>query len=202
MNKMLKIGITGGIGSGKSTLCRMFGELGAPVYDSDSMAKKLMSNDEELKQSIIEVFGAESYVDGALNRSYLASCVFNDKESLSKLNSLVHPRVRDDFKKWCEEQNAPYVILECALLFNAKFNECVDKTLCVLSPMPMRIERVISRDGLTKEEIESRMNNQISDEELHALSDMCVVNFDIEDLEDAAKVFDKKFRYEAERNQY
>lgn len=197
---MLKIGITGGIGSGKSTLSRMFNELGIPVYDSDARAKTLMTSSQKLRESIINAFGEESYTDGALNRQYLAKEVFGNSSSLQKLNSIVHPCVKDDFAAWCQVQNSPYVILECAILFEAKFDQCVDKTLCVLSPKQMRVERVISRDDLTKEEVESRMSNQLPDEQIHALSDYSVVNFDIEDLEDAAKVFDKKFRYDSSQN--
>ncbi len=197
---MFKIGITGGIGSGKTTLCRMFSELGIPIYNSDARAKTLMNSDKVLQESIIEVFGAESYIDGQLNRAYLASKVFTDKENLAKLNSLVHPRVNNDFTAWCDMQNAPYVIFESAILFESNFDKCVDRSLCVLSPKPMRIERVISRDALSQEEIERRMSNQLPDDELNRLSTYCVVNFDIEDLEDAAKVFDKKFRYEAQQN--
>ncbi len=197
---MLKVGVTGGIGSGKSTLCQMFGELGIPVYNSDSKAKSLMTSSQELRESIIGAFGAESYINGELNRAYLAQCVFTSPDNLATLNSLVHPCVKNDFEEWCKLQNAPYVILECAILFEAKFNLCVDRTLCVLSPKQLRVERVISRDGLTQKQIEERMANQMSDEQLHELSDMSVVNFEIEDLEDAAKVFDKKLRYEAEQN--
>ncbi len=197
---MLKVGVTGGIGSGKSTLCGMFVELGIPVYNSDNKAKKLMITNPALRESIIEAFGQESYIDGELNRAYLAKSVFTCKENLAKLNSLVHPCVKADFGEWCERQNAPYVILECAILFEAKFNDCVDHAICVLSPKSMRVERVTLRDDLTAEQVEDRMANQLSDEELHALSDMSVVNLEIEDLEDAAKVFDKKLRYEAGQN--
>ncbi len=197
---MLKVGVTGGIGSGKSTLCGMFVELGIPVYNSDNKAKSLMRTNLALRESIVEAFGEESYIDGELNRAYLAKSVFTCKENLAKLNSLVHPCVKADFEAWCEKQNAPYVILECAILFEAKFNDCVDRTICILSPKSMRVERVTSRDGLTAQQVEDRMANQLSDEELHALSDMSVVNFEIEDLEDAAKVFDKKLRYEAGQN--
>ncbi|MFI3280443.1 MAG: dephospho-CoA kinase [Rikenellaceae bacterium] len=194
---MYKVGITGGIGSGKTTLCRMFGELGIPIYNSDAKAKALMADDKELQRQIIAEFGDESYVAGELNRAYLASKVFGDPDSLTKLNAIVHPRVKKDFLDWCNMQDAPYVILECAILFEAKFDDCVDKTVCVLAPKNMRIERVISRDTLTQEQVEDRMANQMTDEELHAKSNLSVVNFDLEDLEDAAKLFDKKIRYEA-----
>ncbi|MFR9534027.1 MAG: dephospho-CoA kinase [Rikenellaceae bacterium] len=197
---MLKVGVTGGIGSGKSTFCNLFKELGIPVYNSDNKAKTLMTTNLELRESIIDLFGPDSYVDGELNRAFIAKKAFACKESLIKLNSLVHPCVKMDFEQWSQKQNAPYVILECAILFEAKFNDCVDRAICILSPKQLRVERVTSRDGLTVEQVEERMSNQFSDEQLHALSDMSVVNFEIEDLEDAAKVFDKKLRYEAGQN--
>ncbi len=197
---MLKVGVTGGIGSGKSTFCSLFKELGIPVYNSDNKAKTLMMTNPELRASIIDLFGPDSYVDGELNRAFIAKKVFACKESLERLNSMVHPCVKKDFEQWCQKQDAPYVILECAILFEAKFNDCVDRTICILSPKQLRVERVTSRDGLTVEQVEDRMSNQFSDEQSHALSDMSVVNFEIEDLEDAAKVFDKKLRYEAGQN--
>ncbi|MFI3323335.1 MAG: dephospho-CoA kinase [Rikenellaceae bacterium] len=197
---MYRVGITGGIGSGKSTLCQLFSELGIPIYNSDAKAKALMSRNSELQNAIVEAFGEESYIDGQLNRHYLSSVVFTDREKLLHLNSLVHPRVKVDFDRWSEEQDAPYVILECAILFDAGFNEHVNSSVCVLSPKDMRIERVISRDGLTTQQVEERIANQLPDDKLHSLCDLSVVNFDVEDLEDAAKVFDKKFRYEAQRN--
>ncbi len=197
---MYRVGITGGIGSGKSTLCQLFSELGIPIYNSDAKAKALMSRDKELQEAIIEAFGEESYTDGQLNRHYLSSVVFTDREKLLCLNSLVHPRVKADFDRWSEEQDAPYVILECAILFDAGFDEYVNSSVCVLSPKNMRVERVMSRDGLTAQQVEERIANQLPDDKLHSLCDLSVVNFDIEDLEDAAKVFDKKFRYESQRD--
>ncbi len=197
---MYKIGITGGIGSGKSTLSQLFKDLGIAVYNSDIKAKELMNSDELLRDEIIRAFGAESYIAGALNRSYLAERVFGKSDNLAKLNSIVHPRVKADFLRWSLEQSSPYVILECAILFEAGFNDYVDRSVCVLSPKPLRIERVISRDSLTVEQIESRIAHQYSDDKIDELSDFCVVNIELEDLEDAANQFDKRFRYEAERN--
>ncbi|MFI3332370.1 MAG: dephospho-CoA kinase [Rikenellaceae bacterium] len=195
---MLKVGITGGIGSGKSTLCSLFKDLGIAIYNSDSQAKRLMSEDAELRREIIDNFGPDSYIEGQLNRHYLAAKVFSNSDSLSKLNSLVHPRVKDDFEKWCHLQDSPYVILECAILFEGDFDKYVDRTLCVLSPKQLRVERIISRDNLTSEEINNRIAAQLADEKINALSDFCVVNIDIEDLENAATIFDKRFRHEAE----
>ncbi|MFI3285276.1 MAG: dephospho-CoA kinase [Rikenellaceae bacterium] len=196
---MYKIGVTGGIGSGKSTLCHLFKDLGIAVYNSDSKAKELMNGDLEIRTQIVEAFGSESYVSGSLNREFLAEKVFGNNDNIDLINSIVHPRVMADFENWALKQNSAYVILECAILFESAFDKCVDKTLCVLSPKPLRIERIISRDNLTIDQIEKRMEAQFSDDKIDKLSDFCVVNIDLEDLEEAAKVFDKRFRYESER---
>ena len=126
---MYKIGITGGIGSGKSTVCRMLCEYGIAVYDSDSRAKQLMNESTELRQQLIEAFGEECYTDGELNRGYLASKVFGNAEALARLNAIVHPAVRADFRTWAEQQSGAYVILESAILFEAGFESEVDTTL-------------------------------------------------------------------------
>ncbi len=191
---MFKVGITGGIGSGKSTLCGLFKDLGIPIYNSDIQAKTIMNSDEMLQRQIIDTFGEESSINNQLNRPYLAAKVFSDSQSLAQLNALVHPRVINDFEEWCLHQNAPYVILECAILFEANFDSHVDRTLCVLSPKSLRVERVISRDNLTMEEVNQRINNQLPDEMIDELSDFCVVNIDMDDLVNAANVFDKRFR--------
>lgn len=193
------MGVTGGIGSGKSTLCSIFSSQGIPVYDSDSQAKRLMSSDKVLRSEIIEAFGESSYSGEELNREYLASKVFSNTEALEQLNSIVHPRVKADFKRWCDSVDAEYVILECAILFEAKFDDCVDITVGVLAPESLRIERIISRDDSTKEQIQRRIENQMSDDQIHQLATYTVVNIDIDDLDDAAKMLDKKFLYEARK---
>lgn len=180
---MYKVGITGGIGSGKSTVCRLLAEYGVAVYDSDSKAKELMANSEPLRQALQETFGRECYNEHGLNRAYLASKVFNDKKALAKLNSIVHPAVRADFRAWAESQSSAYVVLESAILFEAGFENEVDTTLAVLAPLEERIRRTISRDGADRAAIEARIANQMSDEELHARADRTIVNLIMEYLE-------------------
>lgn len=180
---MIKIAICGGIGSGKSTVCRMFVERGAAVYDSDSRAKALMNSSEDLREALVAEFGEACYEGGALNRPYLASKVFGSDEQLAKLNSIVHPVVKADFLAWAEEQEGDYCILESAILFESGFDALVDKTVAVLAPLPFRIERAMQRDGVTREQIEARVNAQMSDDELVKRADFAIVNIDLEDVE-------------------
>ena len=180
---MIKIAICGGIGSGKSTVCRMFVERGAAIYDSDSRAKALMNSSEDLRAALVAEFGEECYEGGALNRSYLASKVFGSDEQLAKLNSIVHPVVKADFLAWAEEQEGDYCILESAILFESGFDALVDKTVAVLAPLPFRIERAMQRDGVTREQIEARVNAQMSDDELVRRADFAIVNIHLEDVE-------------------
>lgn len=194
---MYKIGITGGIGSGKSTVCRMFCEHGIAVYDSDSRAKKLMQESGAIRQQLIEVFGEECYNAEGLNRPYLARCVFGDKDALQRLNSIVHPAVRADFRRWADEQQSAYVILESAILFEAGFETEVDSTLAVLAPKSMRLERTMQRDGVTREEVEQRMEHQMSDEELHSKARRTLVNLRKDYLESDVEQLHKMFLYEA-----
>lgn len=194
---MYKIGITGGIGSGKSTVCRMFCEHGIAVYDSDSRAKKLMQESGAIRQQLIEVFGEECYNAEGLNRPYLARCVFGDKDALQRLNSIVHPAVRTDFRRWAEEQQSAYVIMESAILFEAGFETEVDTTLAVLAPKSMRVERTMQRDGVTREEVEQRMEHQMSDEELHSKARRTLVNLRKDYLESDVEQLHKMFLYEA-----
>ena len=180
---MIKVAICGGIGSGKSTICRMFAERGVPHYDSDSRAKVLMNESAELREALIAEFGAECYADGVLNRPYLASQVFGSAEQLARLNAIVHPAVKSDFLSWAEEQEGEYCILESAILFESGFDALVDKTVAVLAPMPLRVERAMQRDGASREQIEARVKAQMSDDELMARCDFSIVNFNLEDVE-------------------
>ena len=191
---MRKIGITGGIGSGKSRLCRLFAERGVAVYDTDAAAKRLMTEDAALVESIKARFGVESYADGALNRSYLAARVFSDTAERQALNGLVHPAVKADFVAWAEQQAGDYVILESALLFEAGLDAMVDAVVAVLAPEALRIERVQQRDGVSEEQVRSRMAAQLSDEELHRKATVTVVNIFEEDLEAAVQELDRRFR--------
>ena len=180
---MKKIAICGGIGSGKSTVCRMFAERGAAIYDSDSRAKALMHESAELRAALIAEFGEACYADGALNRPYLASRVFGSEEQLARLNSIVHPAVKADFLRWAEEQEGDFCILESAILFESGFDAVVDKTVAVLAPLPLRIERAMERDGATREQIEARVKAQMGDDELVARADFAIVNIHLEDVE-------------------
>lgn len=191
---MRKIGITGGIGSGKSRLCRLFAERGVAVYDTDAAAKRLMTEDAALVEAIKARFGVESYADGALNRSYLATRVFSDEAERQALNGLVHPAVKADFVAWAEQQAGDYVILESALLFEAGLDAMVDAVVAVMAPEALRIERVQQRDGVTEEQVRSRMAAQLSDEELHRRATVTVVNIFEEDLEAAVQELDRRFR--------
>lgn len=196
---MIKVGITGGIGSGKSTLCRLFAARGVAVYTSDDEAKRLMNEDPTLRQALIRHFGAECYTPEGLNRSYLAAAVFQNPEQLQLLNSLVHPAVRADFAAWCQRQQGPYVILESAILFESHFDREVDHTVAVLAPEALRLERTCSRDGVNREAVLHRMRAQMSDDELVTRADCSVVNIHPEDLEAAVAQLDKQFRHEAAR---
>ena len=180
---MIKVAICGGIGSGKSTICQMFVERGAAVYDSDSRAKALMNDSAELREALIAEFGEECYADGVLNRQYLANKVFGSAEQLARLNAIVHPAVKADFLQWAEDQEGDYCILESAILFESGFDAVVDKTVAVLAPLPLRIERAMQRDGATREQIEARVKAQMSDDELVARSDFAIVNIHLEDVE-------------------
>ena len=193
----MKVGITGGIGSGKSTVCRLFAQRGIAVYDSDREAKRLMTEDGALRAGITARFGAESYVDGALNRRYLASRVFSDAQALADLNALVHPAVRSDFASWAERQAGPYVILESAILFEAGLEGAVDRTVAVLAPLELRLSRTCCRDGCDEEAVRRRMAAQLDDDTLRDRADYAVVNIFESDLEPAVAELDRRFTLES-----
>ena len=181
---MYKVGITGGIGSGKSTVCRMLAERGVALYDADSRAKELMSTSEALRSKLIENFGAETFNADGLNRQYLAAKVFNDAEQLHLLNSLVHPAVIADFEAWAESQEGQYVVFESAILFEAGLEDRVDVVVAVMAPETVRVERVMARDGHTREQVVARIKNQMSDDERSDRAKYSIVNIDIEELEE------------------
>ena len=160
---MLKIGITGGIGSGKTTVAKVFEVLGIPVYYADEAAKEIMHKNEPLKQQLIFYFGKDTYVDGKLNRKHLSSIVFADKEKLELLNSLVHPVTIADAEHWFKKQQSPYVLKEAALLFESGAAEGLDYVIGVTAPTAVRIKRVMDRDGVTADEVKKRMLNQIDE---------------------------------------
>ena len=191
---MFKVGITGGIGSGKSTVCRLFAERGVAVYDTDAAAKRLMAEDEALKRGIVARFGAESYCDGVLNRPYLAERVFGDDKEREALNGLVHPAVIADFERWAEEQQGEYVVLESAILFEAGLDKHLDRVVAVLAPEALRVERAMKRDGATRAQILSRMAAQLDDDTLSRRADVSVVNIFEEELEQIVQELDFRFK--------
>ena len=194
---MMTVGITGGIGSGKSTVCRLFAQRGIAVYDSDSEAKRLMSDNADLRSAVIARFGAETYPDGVLDRARLAACVFSDARALADLNALVHPVVIRDFEAWAGLQEGPYVILESAILFEAGLQGAVDRSIAVLAPVVLRIQRACRRDGCDEARIRERVAAQMTDDDLCRLADYTMVNILETDLEPSVAYFDGLFRRQA-----
>ncbi len=178
---MLKIGLTGGIGSGKTTVAQIFEVLGIPVYYADDRAKQLMKDDGEFKEQIIKHFGEAVYVGGALNRKMLADIVFADPPKLQFLNSLVHPAILKDAQTWMQGQTTPYCIKEAALIFESGAHQHLDHVIGVTAPAPLRILRTMHRDGVTREEVIARMDKQLDETIKMKLCDF-VINNDEQEL--------------------
>lgn len=199
---MIRIGLTGGIGSGKSTVCRIFDELGAQCYDCDSRAKWLMQNNEALREELVALFGAEVYgADGLLDRARLATEVFGNSERLAALNGAVHPAVGRDWERWCAERKAEgvaYAIMESAILFDCGFDSKVDRTVTVSAPEELRIERAVARDNAPAEVIRRRIEAQMSDVEREARADYTIVNTDLEEVRKQVAELHKLFSNEIE----
>ncbi|MBQ0734070.1 dephospho-CoA kinase [Aquimarina celericrescens] len=180
---MKVVGLTGGIGSGKSTIANMFSHLGVAVYIADEEAKKLMNTDPLVREQIIELLGDNSYVNGELNRMYVAEIVFSDKKKLEGLNAIVHPAVAKHFDLWKNKQVGDYVIKEAAILFeNGGYKQC-DHTILVLAPLETRIQRVLKRDEITRKQVLSRANNQWDDSKKIPLADFIIHNIDLKEAE-------------------
>ena len=194
---MYKVGITGGIGSGKSTVCDMLGECGVAIYNSDVRAKELMACSAPLRVALIERFGEEVYTAEGINRSYLAERVFGNAEELAALNAIVHPAVMADFDEWAESQEGEYVVLESAILFEAGLQDRVDVVVSVLAPEALRVERAMARDGASRESIEARMRSQMSDDERIDRSKYAVVNIDIEELREDVEQLHRRLSYDS-----
>jgi len=178
---MIKVGITGGIGSGKSTVCKVFRALGIPVFEADSIAKHLMNADPKIRMQLINVFGPSVYLsDHTIDRKFLAGIVFNDPFLLAQLNAIVHPAVQKAFDEWCSIQKTPYVLHEAAILFESGFYKMMDKTIAVVANEEERIERVMKRDKITKELVKQRIQNQLNDAERIKLADFVISNNDDE----------------------
>ena len=173
---MLKVGLTGGIGSGKSTVAGIFEVLGVPVYYADREAKRLMNEDSGLKEAIRKAFGDNSYSNDKLDRKYLADTVFNNPKKLEQLNAIVHPATFHDVARWINKQTSPYVIKEAALIFESGSNKFLDYTIGVQAPEPLRISRTITRDAISYEEVLIRMQKQMPEDEKMRLCDFVIVN--------------------------
>ncbi len=177
---MLKIGLTGGIGSGKTTVAKVFETLGIPVYYADDATKRLMNSNNALKALIIQHFGEASYTNGALNRKHIADIVFNNKEKLALLNSITHPATIEDANEWIQQQTSPYIIKEAALLFETEAAKHLDYFIGVSAPLEIRIKRVMNRDNLSEAEVMNRINRQMDEEEKMKRCDFIITNNDEE----------------------
>ena len=173
---MLRIGITGGIGSGKTTVAKIFETLGIPVYNADDASKRLMNENAAIKEILIQHFGIETYKNDQLNRPYLSTVVFNNPEKLLQLNAIIHPATIKDAADWMQQQTSKYVIKEAALIFESGSHEYLDKVITVFAPKSLRIHRAMQRDNVSKEEIEKRMNQQIDENIKMRLSDYVIIN--------------------------
>ena len=173
---MKKIGITGGIGSGKTYVASVFQSLGIPIFNADIQAKKIMTSSGKLIKLVKEEFGNDIYKDSDLNKEKLASIVFSNSDKLQKLNSLVHPIVKEEFNNWYKKQTSPYVIKEAAILFESNSHIGLDAVICVSAPLDLRMKRLLNRDDYSEKEIKKRIENQISQEEKEKLSDYIIVN--------------------------
>jgi dephospho-CoA kinase len=180
---MMVVGLTGGIGSGKTTVAKAFMALGIPVYIADEEAKKLMRTSKVIKRKLIALFGNEAYIDNDLNRPFIANIIFNDTSYLKKMNAIVHPRVARHFNKWLSKQEAPYVIKEVAILFENNGHKLCDFIITVTAPKTLRMERLLIRDNTTVEKIEAIMKNQWTDDEKVKQSHFVIENIAFENIE-------------------
>ena len=175
---MLKVGLTGGIGSGKTTVAKIFQMLGIPVFDADSNAKQLMNTNALIKKELIAAFDKNIFNDDELDRKKLAAIVFNDEQKLKLLNSIVHPATIKASEEWVKQQQSKYVIKEAALLFESGSNKELDLVIGVIAPKEIRIERVIARDSTSKKEVELRISKQQEEEITKSLCDYLIINDD------------------------
>ena len=177
---MIKIGVTGGIGSGKTTVCKLIEELGYSVYYADDRAKWLMNNNSDCKYQIIDSFGSQSYINGTLNREYLAKTVFSDQSGIENLNKIVHPLVAQDFNNWIDNQQSEIIFKEAALMFETKSWKSLDKIILVTAPLDLRIERVLKRDPQRdKAQILNIVSKQLPEEEKRKKANYIIENIEI-----------------------
>lgn len=174
---MIKLGITGGIGSGKSTVSQIFATLGIPVYIADIESKRLTDTSPIIKYKLTKLFGEDLYPNNRLDKKKLASLIFNNEEYLDKVNKIIHPEVAKDYQDWVTKHKKSNIVAkEAAILFESGFNKFVDKTIMVYTPLEMRIERTMKRDNVNRENVLNRIKNQMPDEEKAKLSDFIIVN--------------------------
>lgn len=186
--KPIIIGVTGGIGSGKSYICRIISSLGFPVYNCDAEAKKLMNTNKHIINSLKQLIGESSYdSEGNLNKPIIAQFLFANEENAHKINSVVHPVVKEDFRSWASAQNADLIFMESAILFESGFNDVVNNVITITAPPETRIERTIRRDNTTREQVIARMNQQMQDEERVRLSDYIISNNTNDNVEQQIK---------------
>ena len=190
---MKVVGITGGIGSGKTTVASMFAELGIPVYNSDVEAKALMNRSKIIRKKLIKLFGEAAYMDNELNRPYIANIIFNDANYLEKMNAIVHPKVGKHFERWLLKNiNSPYVIKESALLFETGVYKKCKYVILVTAPIKERIKRVIKRDQTTERKIQAIIDNQSKDSENLSKADFIINNYSIQSTQNQILEIHKK----------
>lgn len=177
------IGLTGGIGSGKTTVAKIFSNYGVPVYNSDIEAKILTNNSQSIKKALTSLLGKEIFKEGILDKKLLARLIFNDSVLLEKVNAIIHPEVANHFKKWAAIQTSPYILKEAAILFESGSYKHCDKVILVSAPMEERMRRVMDRDHISREEVEARMKNQWDDAKKMELADFIINNITLPDTE-------------------
>ena len=181
---MKRIGITGGIGSGKTYVCQLLRQRGIPVYHCDDEAKRLMLESPVIRQQLSQLIGNDTYIHHELNKPLIAAFLFANEENAAKVNAIVHPVVKEDFLQWAERQNTPIVAQECALLFESGFQDTVDVTVEVYAPLSLRLQRAIQRDHATPQQIQARMAQQMNEEEKRQRADFCILNDGTTDLDE------------------
>ena len=178
------VGLTGGIGSGKTTVAKLFQELGVPFYIADERAKILMNTSEVIKKELIDLFGEQAYVSGGINRSFLASKIFENANLLKQMNAIVHPKVAADFERWKKRQNAPYVLKEAAIIFENNMASQYDFIITVVADLEQRIARVTNRDSTTKDKVLAIVKNQLTDHKKAEQSHFVITNHNLDDTKD------------------
>lgn len=181
---MTRIGITGGIGSGKTYICQLLKQRGIPVYNCDEEAKRLMTDSPFIRRELCGILGDKAYLNNTLNKNLIAQYIFTDNNHAAHINAIVHPVVRQDFLRWAALQDSPIVAQECALLFESGFQDTVDATIDVFAPLSLRIQRATQRDHATTEQILARMAQQMDEEEKQQRADYCILNDGTTDLEE------------------